>query len=164
MMGRFGFSIDLPVRNDWRNVDLMRSSIQSCFTAVFCDLDGCHAMAMVTGELLENAMKYGHWGEREQVFRLRISGDSSHATIVVENPASRASGHVDRLQQAIEWIRSFPNPRDAYRARLREIADLHGDVTQSRQLGLVRVAYEGNGILAAAFDGAVVTVTVEIDL
>lgn len=162
MKGRFGFSIDLPVRNDWRNVDLMRSSIQSCFTAVFRDLDGCHAMAMVTGELLENAMKYGHWGETEQVFRLRITGDSSHATIVVENPASRASGHVDRLQQAIEWIRGFGNPRDAYRARLREIAD--SDVAQSRQLGLVRVAYEGNGVLSATFDGSVVEVTADIDL
>lgn len=162
MNGRFGFSIDIPVRNDWRNVDLMRSSIQSCFTAVFRDLDGCHAMAMITGELLENAMKYGHWGETEQVFRLRITGDASHATIRVENPASRASGHVDRLQEAIDWIRSFANPRDAYRARLREIAD--SDVKQSRQLGLVRVAYEGNGVLSAAFDGAVVAVTVELDL
>ena len=162
MKGRFGFSIDLPVRNDWRNVDLMRASIQSCFTAVFRDLDGCHAMSMVTGELLENAMKYGHWGESEQVFRLRITGDSSHATIVVENPASRASGHVDRLQQAIDWIKSFPNPRDAYRTRLREIADAEVGVT--RQLGLVRVAYEGNGILSTAFDGGVVNVTVEIDL
>ena len=163
MTGRFGFSIDVPVRNDWRNVDLMRSSIQSCFTAVFRDLDGCHAMSMVTGELLENAMKYGQWGGgTEQVFRLRITGDASHATIVVENPASRASGHVDRLHQSIEWIRSFANPRDAYRARLREIADQ--DANQSRQLGLVRVAYEGNGVLGAAFDGSIVTVTVEIDL
>ena len=162
MRGRFGFSIDLPVRNDWRNVDLMRASIQSCFTAVFRDLDGCHAMSMVTGELLENAMKYGHWGESEQVFRLRITGDSSHATIVVENPASRASGHVDRLQKAIDWIRGFGNPRDAYRARLREIAD--AEVGQARQLGLVRVAYEGNGMLSTAFDGSAVTVTVEIDL
>jgi hypothetical protein len=162
MKGRFGFSIDLPVRNDWRNVDLMRSSIQSCFTAVFRDLDGCHAMSMITGELLENAMKYGHWGEREQVFRLRITGDSSHATIVVENPASRASGHVERLQQAIEWIRGFGNPRDAYRARLREIAD--ADPGQSRQLGLVRVAYEGGGLLSSSFDGSVVVVTVELDL
>jgi hypothetical protein len=162
MKGRFGFSIDLPVRNDWRNVDLMRSSIQSCFTAVFRDLDGCHAMSMITGELLENAMKYGHWGETEQVFRLRINGDSTHATIVVENPASRASGHVERLKQAIEWIRGFANPRDAYRARLREIAD--ADPGQSRQLGLVRVAYEGGGILSCNFDGSVVVVTVELDI
>jgi len=162
MSGRFGFSIDLPVRNDWRNVDLMRSSIQSCFTAVFRDLDGCHAMSMITGELLENAMKYGHWGEREQVFRLRITGDSAHATIVVENPASRASGHVERLQQCIDWIRGFGNPRDAYRARLREIAD--ADPGQSRQLGLVRVAYEGSGVLSCHFDGSVVVVTVELTL
>jgi len=162
MTGRFGFSIDLPVRNDWRNVDLMRSSIQSCFTAVFRDLDGCHAMSMITGELLENAMKYGHWGEREQVFRLRITGDSSHATIVVENPATRTSGHVERLQKCIDWIRGFGNPRDAYRARLREIAD--ADPGQSRQLGLVRVAYEGGGLLSCNFDGSVVVVTVELDL
>jgi hypothetical protein len=163
MKGRFGFSIDLPVRNDWRNVDLMRSSVQSCFTAVFRDIDGCHAMSMVTGELLENAMKYGEWtGEREQVFRLRITGDSSHASIVVENPASRASGHVERLQQAIDWIRNFANPRDAYRTRLREIAD--AELGQSRQLGLVRVAYEGNGLLSCSFDGSIVVVTVEIDL
>lgn len=162
MNGRFGFSIDLPVRNDWRNVDLMRSSIQSCFTAVFRDLDGCHAMSMITGELLENAMKYGHWGEKEQVFRLRITGDASHATIVVENPASRASGHVERLSRAIEWIRGFTNPRDAYRARLREIAD--AEPGQSRQLGLVRVAYEGGGLLSCRFDGSVVVVTVELDV
>ena len=162
MKGRFGFSIDLPVRNDWRNVDLMRSSIQSCFTAVFRDLDGCHAMSMITGELLENAMKYGHWGESEQVFRLRITGDSSHAAIVVENPASRSSGHVERLQQAIQWIRGFSNPRDAYRTRLREIAD--ADPGQTRQLGLVRVAYEGGGVLSSSFDGSVVVVTVELDI
>jgi hypothetical protein len=81
---------------------------------------------------------------------------------VVENPASRASGHVERLQQAIQWIRGFGNPRDAYRARLREIAD--ADPGQSRQLGLVRVAYEGGGILGCNFDGSVVVVTVELDL
>ena len=91
-----------------------------------------------------------------------FNGDSTHATIVVENPASRASGHVERLKQAIEWIRGFANPRDAYRARLREIAD--ADPGQSRQLGLVRVAYEGGGILSCNFDGSVVVVTVELDL
>ena len=44
-MTRFGFSIDLPVRNDWRNVDVIRSSVQNCFSAVFVDLAGCHALS-----------------------------------------------------------------------------------------------------------------------
>jgi len=47
----FGFSIDMTVRNEWRNVDLLRTSVQNCFTAVFADVDGCHAIAMVTGHV-----------------------------------------------------------------------------------------------------------------
>src|SRR5262249_4675535 len=58
---RFAFSIDLPIRSDWANVDLLRTSVQNCFTAVFSEVDGCQALAMVTGELLENAIKYGDW-------------------------------------------------------------------------------------------------------
>ena len=57
----FGFSIDLTVRNEWKNIDLLKTSVQNCFIAVFADLDGYHAIAMVTGELLENALKYGDW-------------------------------------------------------------------------------------------------------
>src|SRR6188472_1509324 len=68
----FGFSIDLTVRNEWKNIDLLRTSVQNCFIAVFADLDGCHAIAMVTGELLENALKYGDWtGGDRAIFRLR---------------------------------------------------------------------------------------------
>jgi hypothetical protein len=162
-MTRFGFSIDLPVRNDWRNVDVIRTSVQNCFSAVFVDLAGCHALSMVTGELLENAIKYGHWRQGEQVFRLRISGDASHASVVVQNPATEESGHVARLQRAIDWIRGFSDPADAYRARLREIADTV-ETGGTRQLGLVRVAYEGNGVLAAGYAAGIVTVTAEIDL
>lgn len=163
MSTRFGFSIDLPVRNDWRNVDVIRSSVQNCFSAVFIDVAGCHALSMVTGELLENAIKYGHWRQREQVFRLRISGDASVAQVVVENPCTQESGHVERLQRSIEWIRSFPTAADAYRARLREIADLV-DTGGTRQLGLVRVAYEGNGALSAAYASGIVTVTADMKL
>ena len=36
----FGFSIDLTVRNEWKNIDLLRTSVQNCFIAVFADLDG----------------------------------------------------------------------------------------------------------------------------
>ena len=49
MKDEFGFSIDLTVRSEWRNIDLLRTSVQNCFTAVFADVDGCHAIAMVTG-------------------------------------------------------------------------------------------------------------------
>lgn len=53
------FSIDLPVRSEWANVDLLRVSVQDCVTAVFGDIAGCRSLAMVTGELIENAIEYG---------------------------------------------------------------------------------------------------------
>jgi len=41
-MGNLNFSLDLPVRNEWSNVELLRTSVQSCFTAVFSDVQGSH--------------------------------------------------------------------------------------------------------------------------
>ena len=74
----FAFAIDLPIRNEWSNVDLVRSSIENCFSAVFHDLDGCRTIAIVAGELLENAVKYGDWSA-ESTFRLRVWGKASTA-------------------------------------------------------------------------------------
>ena len=56
---RFCFTLDLPVRNEWGNIEKLRESVHSCLSAMFNDMDGCHAITMITGELLENAMKYG---------------------------------------------------------------------------------------------------------
>src|SRR3954465_5583928 len=84
----FRFSIDLPVRNEWENVDLLRTSVQNCFTAVFHDIDGCKSLSMVTGGRLENAMKHGH-GDRSglpQFFRLHVGNENGRMQVIVENP------------------------------------------------------------------------------
>jgi len=160
----FGFTIDLPVRNEWKNVDLLRTSVQNCFAALFREIDGSHAVSMVTGELLENAMKYGEWCEAEDCDRtmhLSIQGNAERAIVRVKSPIIPDSENVRRLFATLEWIRSFGDPQDAYRARLKMIAD--GEVA-SGQLGLVRVAYEGGGIIDAKIEGQTVTVTAQIPL
>lgn len=161
----FGFSIDMTVRNEWRNVDLLRTSVQNCFTAVFADVDGCHAIAMVTGELLENALKYGDWvsGDRA-MFRLRVQGTANNVVEVsVENPLKADDAHGNTLVKAIEWINSFPKPEAAYRARMLQIAQNDEDESPSR-LGLVRIAFEGNCRLDAKIVDGHVTVTAALDL
>jgi hypothetical protein len=108
----FAFSIDLTVRNEWKNIDLLRTSVQNCFTAVFSDLDGCHAIAMVTGELLENALKYGNWTKADRtMFRLRVTGSGGNIEIAVQNPLKEDDQHAASLKKAIDWINSFPKPR-----------------------------------------------------
>jgi hypothetical protein len=160
----FGFSIDMTVRNEWRNVDLLRTSVQNCFTAVFADVDGCHAIAMVTGELLENALKYGDWvsGDRA-MFRLRVHGRANQVVEVsVQNPL-KDEAHASTLLKAVEWINGFQKPEQAYRARMLQIAQNDED-TQPSRLGLVRIAFEGNCRLEAKVVDGTVTVTAALDL
>ncbi len=162
-----GFSIDMAVRNEWRNVDLLRTSVQNCFTAVFADVDGCHAIAMVTGELLENALKYGDWRTRagdDAVFRLRVHGSQSNTvTVSVQNPLDASDPNSRALHEAIEWINSFPTADAAFKARLMQIAQSDDDEMPSR-LGLVRIAFEGNCRLQARVDGGTAIVTATLDL
>lgn len=165
----FSFSIDLPVRSDWANVDLLRTSVQNCFTAVFSDIDGCQALAMVTGELLENAIKYGDWsGDDGGAFRLRVWGEGarSHpggrsAHVSVENPVKADDPHVADMLATLKWIHSFASAKEAYRAKLLEIAASRDDEMSPSRLGLVRIAYEGNCTLRAEVVGNVLKVTAD---
>jgi hypothetical protein len=165
----FCFSIDLPIRSDWANVDLLRTSVQNCFTAVFSDIDGCQALAMVTGELLENAIKYGDWTEGPGgagAFRLRVWGEGTRgdggqrAHVCVENPIRADDPSVAEVLATLAWISTFPSAQEAYRAKLLEIAEAAGQLTTSR-LGLVRIAYEGNCTLHAEVLGNVLKVTAD---
>lgn len=160
----FGFSIDMTVRNEWRNVDLLRTSVQNCFTAVFADVDGCHAIAMVTGELLENALKYGDWAAGDRaMFRLRVNGKANDVVEVsVQNPLRAEDPTASSLQKAIEQINSYPTAEGAYRARMLAIAQSEDD--SPSRLGLVRIAFEGNCKLAARIDNGTVIVTAALDL
>lgn len=155
----FGFSIDLTVRNEWRNVDLLRTSVQNCFIAVFADVDGCHAIAMVTGELLENALKYGDWASADRaMFRLRVHGREGNIEVSVQNPLKPSDPNAASLMASLEWLSSFPKPEQAYRARMLQIAQEDADAAPSK-LGLVRIAFEGNCRITARVDNGAVTVT-----
>jgi hypothetical protein len=143
-MEPFTFSIDLPVQSQWRNVDLLRTSVQNCFIAVFADIDGCNAIAMVTGELVENAVKYGHWAGETTTFRLRVHGRPGAVTVQVENPIDPENPRTEELDGCLRAIEAYPSAEAAYKARLLEIAAHNGDMSG---LGLVRCAYEGNSKL-----------------
>jgi hypothetical protein len=161
-MANFNFSIDLPVRSEWANVDLLRTSVQNCFTAIFSDLEGCHSLAMVTGELLENAIKYGDWSAKEGSFRLKVWGEGRKAHIAVENPVRPDDHGANEVLGILRWIRGFSSANEAYRARLLQIAS--GTIAPgSSKLGLVRIAYEGDCDLGAEVSNGVIRVTAERD-
>lgn len=156
----FGFRIDVPVRNEWSNVDLLVMSVQNCFNAMFANVEGSQTVAMVTGELLENAIKYGSWTRDGQHLRLSVDGGPALARVTVENPAEE--GAFAELQRTLDWAKGFPDAHTAYRARLLAIAQ-SADPEVSK-LGIVRIAYEGNCAIRSVYEGGVVCVTAELTL
>jgi hypothetical protein len=156
----YGFEIDVPVRNEWSNVTLLVTSVQNCFHAMFGDIADSHNVAMVTGELLENAIKYGDWSSaaNEHRLRLRVAGSPERASITVENPAT-ADSYAD-LRNTLDWIEKFPSPDEAYRARLLALAQTTDpDVSK---LGLVRIANEGRCRISASYQDGAVRISAEI--
>ncbi len=145
--------IDLPVRNEWSNIELVRTAILNCFAAVFNDMDGCRAVATVISELLENAIKYGDWASPDSnSLRLSIEGAERAISVTVEHPVNPDSDSVKLLMKTLNWLNSFPSAADAYRARLCELAENPPEAGISR-LGLARVGYEGACVLSAEVNG-----------
>ena len=160
-MQPFQFSIDLPVLSTWRNADLLLTSVKNCFVAVFADVDGCNAIAMVTSELVENAVKYGYWSGEDKHFRLRINGRRGSVTIQVENPVDPSDPQLHKLEATLAWIAEFPSTEAAYRAKMLEIASRPAGASG---FGLVRCAYEGSSILRAELvEGHALRVVAEME-
>jgi hypothetical protein len=154
--------IDLPVRNEWSNIELVRTAILNCFAAVFNDLDSCRTVATVISELLENAIKYGDWEHgNTHLLHLAITGEDQRVTVSVEHPVEPGSEDVLRLRDTLNWLSGFAHPEDAYRARLTQFAESPPELGISR-LGLVRIAYEGNCVLLAELNGETLRVSAEM--
>ena len=151
-MSVYQFSIDVPVENRWDNVERVRVAVQSCFEAIFRDVAGRDAIAMVTGELVENAIKYGDWTSGRGLFRLRVWGDQEAASVAVTNAIEPKSGSAERVRETIAFIAAQPSPLHAYQARMVAVAG-GGSVGG---LGLVRVPEIELESLRGDADGPVV--------
>jgi len=154
----FNFTIDFPVLGEWENVDQVRLSLQSCIASLFQNVDLRHVLAMVAGELLENAVKYAHRTDDHTMFRLKIWGALGDVAFVqVSNPIDEEGARV--VTDAIADIRSASSVADSYFERMREIAKRPSRLSR---LGLLRIAYEGGCELSAVVDGDILTITAAI--
>ncbi len=158
-MSAFSFAIDVPVRGEWKNVSLLVTSVQNCFAAMFSELDGANALAMIAGELMENAIKYGNWGPKPGFLRLGVHGTVGKARVAVKNPVS--AENLARLEESLAWIKSFPTPAEAFAARIQEVV---GAPRGESRLGLVRILYEAESTLTVRVDGGDVEVIAEVTI
>lgn len=137
----FTFRVEVPFGPRWHHVELLRMSILQCLATIFQSHDFCDQLGMVTAELVENAIHYGHWdGAEKHPFRLAVRGVGGGVVIEVANPIDPASHNAARLNRIVERLAKSGSTKEAYVGRLREIAERPEEVGSG--LGLLRVAYE----------------------
>jgi hypothetical protein len=135
----------LGVRADWKEVEAVRERTAAFLRDHHQDALVVDAVAMVTGELTENAQKYGTFGSARDLIEVSVAISSASVTVEVKNPIPK--GHdLARLDGMIQWIRGFADPFEAYLERLKDVSAQTLDSEESG-LGLVRIAYEGHAIL-----------------
>src|SRR5688572_11245825 len=131
------FQIELPLTSEWKNVELLRSSVLNCLTTIFANHEFCKTIGMVTGELLENALKFGDWSNRSE-FRLHVFGAEDKVTIEVYNPIAPGDEAAKKLMGVIRWLDQVDDPKTAFLSRLGALAQSSDDESG---LGLARIAY-----------------------
>ncbi|MEL6183727.1 MAG: hypothetical protein AAFU79_03815 [Myxococcota bacterium] len=133
---------ELPIPSEWTHVDLIRRTVMPYVAAAFDDDELSTRSGIMTGELLENAVKYGDWEQGDpRSFRIVMRGNERQLRVEVTNPVRDGAASLRKLIGIVDWINRFPSPRDAYLTRLIEVAEEDADSSQSG-LGLVRLAYE----------------------
>lgn len=112
------------------------------------------AAVMVTGELVENAVKYGACVPELDDVVVRFSTDDARVTITVSNGVASESA-MGEVVARIAQINAAADRETLYIARLQDLLRSPG---ATGGLGLYRIGFEGNFDLACDRDGQVFTV------
>ncbi len=139
-MSSAALRLDLSFPPEWSRIDPTREAVGLLVLAMFGDDDLRDALAMVSEELLENAIKYC---SPESTVSLSIRHQPDGVVISVTNAVEAGSRHVDKLCRRIEWVRGFDDPEEAWVAALSRVYERRGADDPDAGLGIVRIAFEG---------------------
>ena len=135
------------LRPEWSEVERIRDLTATRLEELGFDVDVVRALEMVTSELMENAVKYGHFPTPETTITHTLTVKGGRIITEVSNPTSDPNSlHFRRLDAQIQWIRGYQNAFEAYIEKLKEVSIRPRSDTESG-LGLVRIAYEGQSVL-----------------
>lgn len=134
MSGHIHLEISVPL--DWNRIEPIRRSVALAVTAVFGADELGASLAMVSAELLENAVKYG---TREAPVRLTVQEEGGEVTILVQNHLPPGSPHAPVLRERLAWLATFATTEEAYMAAMERAYESGTE----GGLGVVRIAHEG---------------------
>jgi hypothetical protein len=131
-------SLEVELKPEWSNVTRASEAAALLVLGTYGDDDLRDAVAMISSELLENAIKYANPQEL-----VRLTVHDAHTAIVV-TVTNAVVGHeeVQRLAARLEWLRAQPNPAAAWADAIR-LATTGLETPDRPGLGILRIAHEG---------------------
>lgn len=148
----FNYNIDLT----WNIVKIIRDKIADLVDSRGEDL--AHACKMTASELVENAIKYGCAIAKGKGIEFSFSLKDNEVAVKVVNRVINTADF-ETVKAHINTINSSTNPQELYIKRLSTLLE-NPELDQS-QLGLYRIAFEGEFRLAYEYEpsGKILTVT-----
>ena len=140
-------SIEFNVKPDWDEIEKVRNESADFLQSHELSDNTIHSLSMIISELIENGLKYGNFKTKNNKVVVIINVAANTVTVEVVNPVDKSAyKHLTKLDRTIQWIRGYQDPFEAYIERIKEVSKkpLHD---MESGIGLVRIAYEGNGLL-----------------
>jgi len=140
--------LQLQLRPDWGEIERAREECRTFLEGLGSNEETNDALVMIASEILENAIKYGHFASDKSEFTFKIEAGRDGMLVQAWSPipTTGITENLKRLDSIVQWIRSFQSPFQAYLERLKLVAGQPLEDNESG-LGLIRIAYEGEAIL-----------------
>jgi len=135
---------ELQIVPEWDRIDETRDMVLKYLENNNIQFEKAYSVGMIVSELLENAIKYGKATAQSPV-TLEIDIDNRELTVEMKNTILESNRYnLHKLDRTLQWFHSFQSPFEAYMEKLKEISSR--DIRDRESgLGLVRIAYEGQG-------------------
>lgn len=151
----FSFKID-PL---WDTVKEIRDKVEASLGGYEKEL--IDASKMTASELIENAVKHGSSLQEKAGIKFEFIASKTQIKVIVKNKIHSQDDY-DILKGHIDQIHATGNPEELYVNRLRIL--MENTKLVKTQLGLFRIAYEGEFALNYKFEDDVVIVTATRDI
>lgn len=137
------FVLRASMTAEWSHIESLRTSVERHLCAFRVDESFASSVAMVSAELLENAVKYADLsaaaGHKAPIIEFLLHGNRSSIVLTVRNPVADGDSNVELLVKKLQRIGELGDPAEAYAECMRDVYD--GKVGEGG-LGLVRIVHK----------------------
>lgn len=150
------FVVKYSINSAWSIVKEIREKVGAMLTNRGKDL--VDATMMTVSELIENAIKYGSPVSNHTDIDFEFNITQSAIVITIANGIVSIRDY-ENVKKHLDQIAASDNPGELYTRRLMEL--MENPRPGVSQLGLYRIAYEGEFALSSRFENNILTIIAE---